>query len=134
MTTLATMRNRVSFGMGAKSNLSAQIDLALNEATLQHTLTVKPREMQKSTTFSSVDGTAAYNLDSSVATDGDLYAILYVRDQTNDLPLLQGDETSYHLENQDATVAGNKGRPNRWIHIEDDLVIYSLIPDAVLTI
>lgn len=129
MTTLATMRSNVSFGLGAKGGINSQIDNALNEATLQHVLTVKPKEMQATETFSTSSATAAYNLATATGST-DIYAILYVRNTTDDLPLILGDETEWNNSRQDSSVSSNLGRPNKWIHIEDDIVLYSMIPDS----
>lgn len=129
MTTLSTLRSRVSFGLGQKGGINDQIDNALNEATLRHVLRTKPKEMQATKTFSAANATAAYNIVSTVGVS-DLYAVLYVRNNTDDLPLMQGNETEYNNSKQDSTVSSNLGRPNKWLHIEDDLVLYEQIPDS----
>ncbi len=128
MTTLAAMRGRVKIGIGNKQGFDDQVDLALNEAQIQHVITVKPAESQESTTFSIVSATAAYNIITSV--NADAYAIMYVRNTTDDEPLVQGTVYEWHLQNQDATVASNVGKPHKWAHVEDDLVLYDQIPDA----
>lgn len=124
------MRSRVSFGLSNKGAIDSRIDNNLNEATLQHTLRVRPKEMQKSTTFSVSNATAAYNIDSTVATDADLYAVLYVRNNTDDVPLLQAVETDWNNAQRDTSVSSNLGEPHKWLHIEDDLILFEQIPDS----
>lgn len=128
MTTLATMRSRVALALGNKQGLNDTIDLNLNEATLQHTMRVKPKEMQKTATFSVSSATAAYNLSSNVGSD--VYAVMFVRNTTDDDPLSQGTEREWHNSNQDTSQSSNLGKPHRWVHIEDDIVLFAQIPDS----
>ncbi len=128
MTTLVTMRGRVKTGIGGKQGFDTEVDLALNEAQIQHVITVKPAESQESATFSIVSATASYNIITNV--NADAYAIMYVRNTTDDEPLVQGTVYEWHLQNQDGTVSSNVGKPHKWVHVEDDIVLYDKIPDA----
>lgn len=128
MTSLATMNSRVAFGLGQKGGISSHIDTALNEATLQHVLRVKPKESQDNGSFSITNATAAYDLGTNVSTSA--YAVMYVRNTTDDEVLVQGTEYEWHLQKQDTSVASNLGQPHKWAHVEDDLVIYDKIPDS----
>lgn len=129
MTTLATMRARVLLALGNKGGITNLIDANLNEATLQHTFTVQPKEAQVSTTFSVTSAQASYDISSDLSIT-DLYAVLYVRDNTDDVPLEQGNETEYNNSRQDSTVASNLGAPRKWLHIDDDLILYAQIPNS----
>lgn len=127
--TLAQMRSRVKVAMGNKSGIDDTIDNNLNEATLQHTITVRPKEMQTSDTFTTTSTQAEYDITSDLSIS-DCYAVLYVRDNTDDVPLEQGNETEYNNSRQDSSVTSNLGDPRKWVHIEDSLVLYAQIPDS----
>ena len=131
MATLAQMRGRVKLALGNKAGIDSTIDNNLNEATLQHTLRVHPKEMQTSTTFSTSGATAeyGYGISDTIAVS-DLYAILYVRDSTDDIPLVQGNETEWNNSKQSLTDTSMHGDPRRWLHIERKLVLYSQIPNG----
>jgi hypothetical protein len=125
------MRSRVKLAMANKTNIDDTIDRNLNEATLQHTLRVRPKEMQTSTTFSTTGAIAeyGYGISDTIAVS-DLYAFLYVRDSTDDVPLVQGNETEWNDSRQSLTDTALHGDPRRWLHIERKLVLYAQIPDS----
>ena len=129
--TLAQMRSRVAFALGNKSGINDFIDRNLNEATLQHTLRVHPKEMQTSTTFSTTGAIAEYGIsDGDTVNVSDLYGILYVRDSTDDVPLEQGNETEWNDSKQSLTDTSRHGDPRKWLHIERKLVLYAQIPNT----
>ena len=131
MTTLATMRSRVKLALANKQGIDTTIDQNLNEATLQHTFRVRPKEMQTSTTFSTTGAIAeyGYGISDTIAVS-DLYAFLYVRDNTDDVPILQGNETEWNDSRQSLTDTALHGDPRKWLHIESKLVLYAQIPDT----
>lgn len=131
MATLAQMRSRVKLAMANKTNIDDTVDRNLNEATLQHVLRVQPKEMQTSTTFSTTGAIAEYGYGvSDTIAVSDLYAFLYVRDSTDDVPIIQGNETEWNDSKQSLTDTAMHGDPRKWLHIESKLVLYAQIPDS----
>lgn len=128
MATLVQMRGRVKLALGNKQGIDDTIDRNINEATLQHVLRVRPKEMQTSKSFSVTSAQAEYTFSSLSVTD--CYSILYVRDTTDDVPLEQGNETEYNNSRQDSSVTSNLGDPRKWLHIENKIVLYAQIPDS----
>jgi len=125
------MRGRVKLALANKEGMDATINQNLNEATLQHTLRVHPKEMQTSTTFATTGAIAeyGYGISDTIAVS-DLYAFLYVRDSTDDVPILQGNETEWNDSRQSLTDTALHGDPRKWLHIEKKLVLYAQIPDT----
>lgn len=129
MATLASMRANVTFNVGRKAGMDAKIDLNLNEATKQIVKRMRPKEMQTSTTFTTADG----DFDYSIAAAGDiavadLYAILMVRNNTDQYRLTRGTLAEFEAGKQTGSSA--KGKPYKWFHYGNNLFLYDRVPDA----
>jgi len=128
-TTLTVMRANVVFNVGRKAGMDAKIDANLNRATLQVVKRMRPKEMQTSTTFSTVEG----DFDYTIASGGDiavadLYAILMVRNNTDEYRLTRGTLTEFEAGKQTGTSA--KGKPYKWFHYGNNLFLYDRVPDS----
>jgi hypothetical protein len=121
------MRTHVKFMVGNKSNIDSIVDNNINEATLQITISQKPKEMQTSTTFTGASG----DFDYTIASGGDiavtdLYAVEMVRNNTEAYRLHRG--TLWEFENVDQTATGEQ--PSKWFHRGNVLYLYDPVPDA----
>lgn len=117
------------FNVGRKAGMDSKIDSNLNEATLQILKRMRPKEMQTVTTFSVADGDFDYTIaaagDIAVA---DLYAILMVRNNTDDYRLTRGTLAEFESMKQSGSSA--KGRPYKWFHYGNNLFLYDRIPNS----
>lgn len=127
--TLLAMRTRVKLRCGNKSGIDSVIDDNLNEATRQIVQEMKPQECWKDYPFSTVSGTAEYSF-TTMGVSNIAYAILMVRDDTDDVPIQRGGIQEYNATKQDASDASNLGDPHRWTRLENNLILYSKIPDG----
>jgi hypothetical protein len=130
MATLLQVRSDVKFMCGNRNGIDSQIDDNINMAIREFALTVKPQELWLSTTFTTVDATAEYTFSSMSTPVTDLMAILFVRDNTKDIPVKRGGLADYLNQKLDATKSGNTGDPNRWTRFGNALVLYNKIPDS----
>jgi len=129
MAELNDIRTRIKFRIGSKEAADDQIDQNLNEAIRHTILRVRPQEMQTTTTFTTTSGKFKY----SFATDlvvTDLLAIEFVRDQTDDVEILQGARQHFNRLQQDTTNTSSLGNPRRWVREGENIILYSRIPDA----
>ncbi len=129
MATLATMRANVVFNVGRKAGMDAKIDSNLNEATLQILKRMRPKEMQTVVTFT----TTQADFDYTIAAAGNiavanLYAILMVRNNTDDYRLTRG--TLAEFESVKQSGSSSQGKPHKWFHYGNNLFIYDRIPDS----
>ena len=126
MATLAEIRTRIAAATGNKTNLDSTIDNNVNEAILQLIFEVRPKEMQTTTTFVTVDGDFDYIIGSGGDIPvTDLYAIEMVRNETQEYRLARGTYSEFEANNQSIT-----GDPNKWIHRSTILILYSNVPDG----
>ena len=127
MAVLSDILARVKFRSGSKTGADSQVTANINEATRHTILRARPQEMQTTATFATSSGTSSYAF-STIATD--LLAVLYVRDNTDDVPLLRGDIEHFNRLQQDTSDASNLGDPRRWTRQGNNLILYSKIPDG----
>ena len=123
------MRSNIVFNTGRKAGMDAKIDANLNRATLQVVKRMRPKEMQTSTTFTTTEG----DFDYSIAAAGDiavadLYAILMVRNNTDEYRLARGTLAEFEAGKQTGSSA--KGKPHKWFHYGNNLFIYDRVPDS----
>ena len=126
MATLGEIQSRVQLKIGNKQNWDTQIIHRINQAILQVIKEMKPQEAWEVTTFSTSDGTSEYTFSGMSATD--VYAVLMVRDNTDDVEILKGGIREYNRVLR--TGDSSKGDPRRWTRRENSLILYSLIPDS----
>ena len=134
MTTFAQLQDEVQFHIRQRPDLSSFVKSKINEAILDVMLLVRPPEFQSTTPIATVNGTSAYNLQ---ATD-DVLAILGVRNGTTTVKsnrrLKRGTYEEFDEMDQDTTVAGVKGVPQKYFRYANQIVLYDKIPDAVYSI
>jgi hypothetical protein len=121
---------------GGKTQIDDTIDDNINEAILQLIQEVRPHEVTTSTTFSMVANQAAYTFNVTGSDVGvtDLFAVIMVRDDTEDWEIKQGSEREYNRLRQDTSVTATTGNPHRWARIGNSLYLYNKIPDATNTV
>jgi len=127
MATLVDMADRVKFKLGNKEAIDTHIDAALNQAVLQITWEKRPHEMTAVTgaiTLTDLKFAYTFNVTSSDLAVEDVYAILVVRNNTNNFPLHEG--TIYEFEGRDQT--GTTGTPSKWVRRANSLLFYDAIP------
>jgi hypothetical protein len=141
MTTLATIRTRVKFQLGGRSNIDTRIDDNINAAIYQLIMEMKPQEMQTEVILkpNTSTATAEYAFNDSTATvwatgqdtaTTDVLAILMVRDDTDDVEITRGGLVDYNRARQDTTTASNTGKPRRWTRRANTLILYDKLPDT----
>jgi len=126
--TLLAMRTRVKLRCGNKSGIDDVIDDNLNEATRQVVVEMKPQECWEDITFSTTSGTSNYSF-STIGVSTTVYAVLMVRDDTDDVEVLRGGIREYNRVRRDTDDSSNLGDPRRWTRQENSLILYSKIPD-----
>ena len=127
MAVLSDILSRVKFRTGFREGADDHITSNINEATRHTIFRVRPQEMQATTTFATSNATASYAF-STIASD--LLAVLFVRDNTDDVPLLRGDIEHFNRLQQDTSDTSNLGDPRRWARQGNNLILYSKIPDS----
>lgn len=135
---LVTMRENVKFKIGRKEGMDSTIDAKINEAVLYVLSVYRPQDMWGRAFATTVSGQAEYTFNiaasdlQTAAPDDvlDLYAILMVRDQTNDREILRGSMRHFNRLRQDTSVASTLGPPRRWTREANQLILYSRIPNA----
>ena len=127
--TLATMRTKVKFELGNKNGIDTIIDDAINDAIVEVVSSFQPQETHTSATGSVSNQTFSYSF-SSIFSATDVLAILGVRNDTDDYRLKNGSLLEFMKARTDTTSASNFGRPNKWTRQGDNLILYSMIPDA----
>jgi hypothetical protein len=114
--------------VGNRTSIDSQIDDNINLAIREIALTAKPQELWVSTTFTTSDATAEYAFSGMSTPVTDLAAVLFVRDNTKDVPLKRGSLSGYL--NQKISASPPTGEPNYWTRFGNTLVLYSEIPDG----
>lgn len=127
--TLADMRTRVKLRCGNKSGIDSQINDNINEAILQLVQEMRPQECWEDIPFSTSEGTSVYSFSSDIGVSTTVFAVLMVRDDTDDVEILRGGIREYNRIKRDTDVASNLGDPRRWTRQENNLILYSKIPD-----
>lgn len=127
--TLLDMRTRIKLRCGNKSNIDDNIDDNINEAIRQVVQEMKPQECWKDYTFSTVSGTSEYSF-TTIGVSNVAFAILMVRDDTDDVEVMRGGIREYNRIKRDNTDASNLGDPRRWTRAENNLILYSKIPNG----
>lgn len=130
MATLASMRALVKFQLGNKTGIDSIIDSNLNYAIIEYILTRRPQEAWTTDTLTLSSATAEYAFSSMSNAADDVLAVMFVRNQTEDVRIRRGSVGHYVLLKQDTTVSSNLGQPNRWARVGNTLILYSLIPDS----
>ncbi len=141
MTTLTTIQSSVKLHCGGKNNIDSEIDRSINSAIYQFVGEIKPQEMWTEIILNTNTVTAtpeyAFNTTSNTlwgtgsdTSLTDLYHIIMVRDDTDDVELLRGGMNDYNRVKQDITSAAATGDPRRWARNANRLVLYSLIPNT----
>lgn len=141
MTTLATIRTRVKFQLGGRSNIDTRIDDNINAAIYQLIMEMKPQEMMTEVILkpNTSTATAEYAFNDSTATvwgngqdtaTEDILAIRMVRDDTDDVEILRGGLVAYNRANQDTTDSSNTGKPRKWTRRANTLILYDKLPDT----
>jgi len=135
---LATMRTNVLYKVANKPGITANVDAKINEAVLHIVTKYRPQDMWGRANVTAVANQALYTF--NVSASGlrtlaagdvlDLYAILMVRNTTNDREILRGSMRHFNRLRQDTAVAATVGEPRRWTRQENSLVLYSRIPDS----
>ncbi len=127
--TLATMRTKVKFEVGNKNGIDQIIDDSINDAIIEVVSTFQPQEMVTSATGSVSNQVSSYSF-SSIFSATDVLAIVGVRNDTDDYRLKNGSLLEFLLARTSTTGSSNFGRPNKWTRQGDNLILYSMIPDA----
>ena len=130
MATLLEVRTDVKFMVGNRNGIDSQIDDNINMAVREFALSIRPQELWASTTFTTVDATAEYAFSAMSTPVTDLMAVMFIRDNTDDVPVKRGGLSDYLNNKIDTTKATNLGDPNRWTRFANTLVLYSKIPNS----
>ena len=128
--TLLSMRNRILTRIGNKAGWEAAVDANINEAIRQVVQMFRPQECWADYTFSASSGTSEYAFTTIGITTNTAWAIMMVRDDTDDVEVFRGSMREYNRNKKDTSVAGNLGDPRRWTRFANSLVLYSKIPDS----
>jgi hypothetical protein len=127
------MRATVKRMCGGVTQMDDAIDDNINEAILQLITEVRPDEVTEYTSFSCVANQAEYTFSGDISIT-DCYAVLMVRDETEDWEIKKGDEYEFNRLKQDTSNSATTGNPHRWIRLGNSLILYNKIPDGTNTI
>lgn len=132
MATLKSLRDHVVINLGRKSGYDDVIDDNLNLAQNQIVREAQPKESWSSDTFITIANTAEYSLSSISLTAA--YAILFLHDNTDDVPIEPGSMKEYNRMKQVTSGSGVTGQARSWTNYGNNVVLYNRIPDDVRTI
>lgn len=130
---LTDMRDVVTKNLGDRTTESTFVDKAINRVVREINRMVRIKEMETTGTFSTVDGTAKYTLDTNLITGLDAYSVLWCRNNESDQQKLLARKSYKNYLDVDRST-DLEGVPTEYAFWGDSLYLFNKIPDAVYTI
>jgi hypothetical protein len=121
------MQTSVKLKLGNKANIENQLDLQINRAMSQFVYEIKPQESWATSTFATVADQHVYTFASDLS-NADIYALMVLRDTTNDNMLSRGGVQHFYRNRR------STGKPHLWTRYGNNVILYSQVPDAAYTI